>query len=88
MYYVYMMTNQGHRVLYIGVTNDLRRRVQEHQQGTGATFTAKYHVNQLVYFEQTEDVRVAIAREKQLKGWTRRKKEALIESKNPFWDAL
>jgi putative endonuclease len=82
-YYVYIMASLS-RTLYVGVTNDLERRVGQHkQQRTG--FTAKYNINRLVYREQTEDVRSAIAREKQIKGWAREKKLALVESVNPNW---
>jgi putative endonuclease len=80
-YYVYIMTNHS-RTLYTGVTNDLRRRMYEHKQKRVPGFTSNYNINRLVYFETTSDVRVAIAREKQIKGWLRAKKIALIESAN------
>lgn len=83
-YFVYVMTNFA-RTLYIGVTNNLERRVMEHQAGQTPGFTAKYRMTQLVYYEETEDIRDAIAREKQLKGWTRRRKIELIEAMNPYW---
>jgi putative endonuclease len=83
-YYVYMMTNDS-GTLYIGVTNDIVRRVYEHKQKLVAGFTSKYNITQLVYFEQTNDVQTALAREKQIKGWLRKKKIALIESVNPKW---
>ena len=83
-YYVYIMTNCS-KTLYIGVTNNLQRRVYEHQHYLVAGFTSKYHMTRLVYFEATSDVNAAIAREKQLKGWLRAKKVALIESINPDW---
>ena len=86
-YYVYIMTNKS-RTLYTGVTNDLRRRVYEHQHKLVPGFTSKYNITQLVYFEETSDVRLAIAREKQIKGWLRAKKIALIESMNPTWKDL
>ena len=86
-YYVYMMTNKS-RTLYTGVTNDLERRVYEHKQKLVPGFTAKYNITRLVYFEVTQDVRAAIAREKQIKGWLRRKKITLIESVNPEWKDL
>ena len=86
-YYVYIMTNRS-GTLYIGVTNDLMRRVHEHKNKLIPGFTAKYNVTKLVYFETTTDVRTAIAREKQIKGWLRAKKIALIESVNPNWDDL
>ena len=85
MYYVYLLTNWNNQVLYIGVTNNLKRRLYEHQQGLIAGFTKKYHVHKLVYFEMTTDVKAAIAREKQLKGWTRTKKNALVATINPDW---
>ena len=86
-YYVYIMTNRAH-VLYIGITNDLARRVAEHKKSAFPGFTQKYHLTRLVFFERFEDVRDAIAREKQLKGWRREKKINLIESFNPKWSDL
>ena len=88
MYYVYMLANYYNTVLYIGVTNDLNRRLYEHKNNLVPGFTSKYRVHKLVYFETTGDVRVAIEREKQLKGWTRAKKEALIAKENPMWRDL
>jgi putative endonuclease len=76
------MTNRS-KTLYVGVTNQLARRVQEHKEGRGSAFTSRYRINQLVYCEVFADVRSAILREKQIKGWTRAKKVALIESLNP-----
>jgi putative endonuclease len=75
-------------VLYIGVTNDLTRRVQEHKQSLIPGFTQQYRVTRLVYFEEFDDIRDAIAREKQLKGWLRARKLKLIEARNPTWDDL
>jgi len=86
-YWVYILANI-HRTLYIGVTNDLQARVLEHKQALAPGFTARYGVDRLVYSESTSDVRAAIAREKQLKGWLRRKKIDLIESTNPRWEDL
>ena len=86
-YHVYIMSSAS-RVLYIGVTNDLLRRVSEHRQMRVPGFTARYRVNQLVYFEAFGDIRAAIAREKQIKGWLRAKKIALIEAFNPRWKDL
>ena len=86
-YYVYIATNPS-RTLYVGVTSDLARRAAEHQAKTHQGFAARYNVSQLVYFEETADVLSAIAREKQLKGWSRRKKVALVESFNPAWTDL
>ena len=88
MYWVYILANWDHSVLYIGVTNDLTRRLYEHKNGLHEGFTKKYRVTNLVYFEQTSDVNAAIAREKQLKGWRREKKIALIEQMNPEWNDL
>jgi len=86
-YSVYILASVS-RVLYIGVTNDLERRLFEHRQKLMLGFTAKDHVTRLVWFEQFGDIRDAIAREKQLKGWRRAKKIALIESANPNWREL
>ena len=86
-YYVYIMTNDS-RTLYTGVTNNLERRVFEHKNHLVEGFTTKYKITKLVYFEETGDVTAAIAREKQIKGWLRRKKVALIESVNPEWQDL
>ena len=83
-YYVYIMTN-GVRTIYIGVTNDLTRRVYEHQHKLVGGFTKKYNITMLVHYEATSDVLSAIAREKQLKGWRRSKKVDLIESSNSAW---
>ena len=86
-YYVYIAANAS-RTLYVGVTNDLSRRAAEHQAKTYGGFTARYNVDEIVYFEETADVREAITREKQIKGWSRRKKIALVESFNPGWADL
>ena len=71
--------------MYIGVTNNLQRRVYEHKEGVFEGFTKRYHVDKLVYYEFYEDIRNAISREKELKGWTRAKKNALVSSVNPEW---
>jgi putative endonuclease len=86
-FYVYIMTNKS-RTLYTGVTNNLTRRVYEHKHKLVPGFTSKYNITQLVYFESTPNVRAAIAREKQIKGWLRAKKIALIDSLNPQWNDL
>lgn len=86
MYYVYILTSQSNRVMYIGVTNDLRRRVREHKSEQIDGFTKKYHVHKLVYYEEYHEIYDAISREKQLKGWRREKKNLLVETKNPTWD--
>ena len=85
-YFVYIMTNRS-GTLYTGVTNDLERRVREHQLGL-SSFTRRYRMTKLVYVEATSDVGAAIAREKQIKGWLRSRKEALITSQNPAWKDL
>ena len=82
IFYVYLLASRN-RVLYVGITNDLDRRVAEHKVGG---FTSRYKVDRLVYVEHFEEVREAIAREKQIKGWSRRKKVALIEALNPEWE--
>ena len=86
-YYVYIMASRS-RTLYVGVTNDLNRRVWEHKNGSIPGFTKKYRVNRLVYFDHSPNVAGAIQREKQIKGWTRARKIALIESINPTWEDL
>ena len=83
-----MMTNARYSTLYTGVTNDLQRRAYEHKHHLLEGFTSKYKVGSLVYYEETEDIESAIHREKQIKGWTRARKVALIESKNPHWRDL
>ncbi len=86
-YYVYILASRS-RTLYIGVTNNLRRRVREHRDGTAETFTAKYKIQRLVYFERFQHINNAIAREKYLKHFTRQEKITLIEATNPTWDDL
>ncbi|WP_245328264.1 GIY-YIG nuclease family protein [Hymenobacter aquaticus] len=88
--YVYILTNQTQTVLYIGVTNDLTRRLYEHSsdRGDAGKFTGRYQTDLLVYFEIAPDATQAIEREKQLKGWTRKKKDALITEFNPTWQAI
>ncbi len=86
-YYVSILTNRS-KTLYTGVTNTLQRRLYEHKHHLVAGFTSKYHITRLVYFEETSDANAAIAREKQIKGWVRAKKVALIESINPDWRDL
>lgn len=89
MYYVYILTNSTNKVLYTGVTNDLERRIEEHRNKMKPnSFTSKYNVHKLVFYEQTTDVKSAIAREKQIKGGSRAKKIALIEEVNPTWKDL
>ena len=86
-YYVYILTNRS-RTLYIGMTSDLSRRMEEHRTGAVAGFTSRYHVTQLVYYEATENVHAATAREHQLKGWSRPKKQGLVDRFNPGWRDL
>jgi putative endonuclease len=88
MYYVYILTNWSNKVLYTGITNNLERRLYEHKNKLIKGFTGKYNVSKLVYFEDTTDVRAAIEREKQIKGWSRVKKNQLIETMNPKWKDL
>ena len=87
-YYTYIMTNQGNSTLYVGVTDDIERRSLEHIAGVGASFTSKYKINKLVYFERYTEISDAILREKQLKGWKRVKKEMLVNQINPKWNNL
>ena len=87
-YYVYILSNKSRRVLYVGVTNSLKRRLYEHQNALVDGFTKKYNVHDLVYYEQTADAYAAICREKQIKGWTRAKKEDLIRGRNPEMRSL
>jgi len=87
-YWVYMMSNKTRSTLYIGITDNLERRVSQHRAGEIAGFTQQYHCPHLVYFEHFRDVSSAIASEKQLKGWRREKKNALIAKKNPYWNDL
>ncbi|MBT3538628.1 GIY-YIG nuclease family protein [Candidatus Parcubacteria bacterium] len=86
-YYVYIISSKN-RVIYVGVTNDLFRRIQEHKSGLIGGFTSKYYIKRLIYYEYFTDINVAIRREKELKGWRREKKVKLIESKNTKWKDL
>ena len=88
MYYVYILTNKYNTVVYTGVTNNLERRLYEHRNHFVDGFTKRYNLNKLVYFETTSDVDSAIEREKQIKGWKRDRKNALVESVNPQWNDL
>jgi putative endonuclease len=87
-YYVYILTNHHNTTLYVGITNDLKRRVFEHKSDVQEGFTRRYQLHKLVYYEITEDARVAIAREKQLKAGSRQKKIDLIVGMNPEWEDL
>ena len=84
-YYIYIITNQFNNVLYTGFTNDLLRRMEEHKSGQGGRFSGKYRCNKLVYYEITDEVNDARAREKQIKGGSRQKKINLITKMNPNW---
>ena len=87
--FVYILANDTNVCLYTGVTNDLVRRLYEHKQALDPrSFTAQYHIHKLVYYEETPDPYAAIAREKQIKSWNRKRKNALIESMNPNWKDL
>jgi putative endonuclease len=86
-YFVYILTNKS-RTLYVGVTNNLPRRIYEHRNKLVEGFTTRYNLTQLAYFEESSQVVDAIAREKQIKGWRRAKKIALVESVNPLWRDL
>ena len=88
-YYVYVLANTTNTTIYVGVTKDLLRRMYEHKNKLDSnSFTSKYDVHKLVYYEATCDVRAAIEREKQIKGWNRARKNKLVESRNPKWEDL
>jgi putative endonuclease len=87
-YFVYIATNEYNSVLYVGVTNNLERRIYEHQNKLVKGFTEKYNINKLIFFENFSDVNDAIAAEKKIKGWTRKKKFDLILSQNPKLEDL
>ena len=87
-YYVYIMTNEYHTVLYTGVTSNLVKRVHEHRSSSLASFTGRYKAGKLVYYEVSDDIRSAISREKQIKGGSRERKVALIEGMNSNWRDL
>lgn len=87
-YYVYILTNKNNTTLYIGVTNDIERRLYEHRNELVEGFSKRYHLHKLVYIEETNSIEDAILREKQLKKWNRQKKENLINQLNPEWKDL
>jgi len=87
-YFIYIMASQRHGTLYIGVTNNLIRRVYEHREKITPGFTAKYNVNRLVWFDQTDSIETAIQHEKRLKHWQRAWKIEMIEKANPEWEDL
>ena len=88
MFFVYILSNWCDSVLYIGVTSNLPKRLYEHRNGLGDGFSKRYNTHKLVYYEYTNDVYSAISREKQLKKWSRSKKNYLIETQNPEWKDL
>ena len=87
-YYIYILTNKYNKVLYVGMTNDLVRRLYEHKNKMLEGFTKKYNIDKLVYYEHTSNIEAAIAREKEIKKWRREKKNKLIETNNPDWKDL
>ena len=87
-YYIYILTNSNHTVLYIGVTNNLERRLFEHRNESVDGFSKRYHLHKLIYYESTSDIMSALEREKQLKRWTRKKKNDLIATMNSEWKDL
>ena len=89
-FYVYITTNPGKTALYVGVTNNLERRLFEHHENRGnrKSFAGRYYCYNLIYFEQFSDINEAIMREKEIKGWRREKKELLIAKTNPNWDTI
>ena len=88
LYYVYMITNYTNSTLYIGVTNNLYRRMEEHSKKKANGFTSHYNIYKLVYVESTTDIYAALSREKQLKKWSRHKKDRLVNMQNPEWKDL
>ncbi len=87
-YYVYLLTNWNNKVMYVGMTNDLVRRLYEHKNKLVKGFTTKYNIDKLVYFEEARDVHAVITREKEIKRWRREKKDQLVVSVNPDWKDL
>ncbi len=87
-YYIYILTNKYNKVIYVGMTNNLDRRLYEHKNKLIDGFTKKYNVDKLVYYEHTSNIDAAIAREKEIKKWRREKKNKLIETNNPDWKDL
>ncbi len=87
-YYVYILTSESNKMMYIGITNDLKRRLYEHLTEINEGYTKKFHVHKLVYYEKYGESYYAIEREKQLKKWSRKKKDFLVETKNPQWEDI
>jgi putative endonuclease len=88
LYFVYILASKRNATLYVGVTNNLERRIEEHKNNLNKGFTAKYGVHRLVWYEETTDILLAIEREKQIKKWNRQWKLELIEKENPKWEDL
>ena len=87
-YYIYILTNQSNKVVYVGMTNDLKRRIYEHKNKLMNGFSKKYNLNKLVYFESSSEINTVLNREKEIKKWRREKKNKLVESMNPNWTDL
>ena len=87
-YYVYLLTNWNNKVMYVGMTNNLERRIYEHKNKLINGFTKKYNINKLVYYEETSDVNSALSREKEIKKWRSEKKDTLVLNSNPEWKDL
>ena len=87
-FWVYILTNQTRSVLYVGMTNSLEVRLYQHRNGETKSFTKRYHLNRLVYYEQFDSAGDAISREKQIKGWIRKRKDELVHTMNPKWNDL
>lgn len=87
-YFVYILTTKNNKLLYVGVTNNLERRILEHKQKLTPGYTEKYNLNKLVYYQEFTDINDAIAAEKKIKGWLRVKKDNLITEFNPSWEEL
>jgi putative endonuclease len=87
-FYVYLLTNNNNNVMYVGVTNNLIRRIHEHKNKLLSGFTQRYNVNKLVYYEETNSIQIAIQREKEIKKWRREKKNNLVNAENPEWKDL
>ena len=88
IFYVYILTNWNNKVMYVGITNDLERRIYEHKEKLVKGFTNKYNVNKLGYYEQTPDISAELNREKEIKKWRREKKNRLVVNANPLWRDL
>ncbi len=87
-YFIYILTNELNNVIYTGITNDITRRIFEHKNKLVKGFTSRYNIDKLVYYEETSSINSALEREKQIKGWLKKKKITLIESNNPLWKDL